>query len=299
MKRARTTTWVHVNDVSLRQCLVLRERFPMLDERDLRDVLPPQQRPKYVERDDYRFIVLLLPWFDRERRALTVEEVDIFLLPQTVITMHSGHIPVFGELQAHVVRKDGTVTLPESSDVMLELLERLLDYCAPILVHLQSDIDEQEGRVSEHFHEREISKTAILRRNVVSFNRAFTPDVRVIEHLCAAFGSTNRRDLRERAERVADKTIEIMALLADFSIAIGHIHETQQALVTHRTNRVTTALTVIAVLTFPISMLASIFSIGAGGTPFVDRPEGFWIIASGLATIGVVMFAFFKFRRWF
>lgn len=290
--------WVNVPNVSPQSIRRLHDRFPLLDERDLRDVLPPQQRPKFVTRDTYQFLVLLFPVFHRDRHAIATEEVDLFLFDHTVISIHTDRIPVFRELDA-AHRKGRADHTPTAATMVLEILERLLDYCGPILVHLQNDINEQEGRVSDHFEEHAIISTALLRRNVVAFRRAFTPNLHVIDHLRASGDWTRDRGTRTRLDRLYDKADEIVALLEDFTSAISHIHETQQALVTHRTNRSMTALTVIAVLTFPIAMLASILGIGAMGTPLVGRPFGFWLIITAFVTIAASMLAIFKWRRWF
>ncbi|MFH1430786.1 MAG: CorA family divalent cation transporter [Candidatus Uhrbacteria bacterium] len=298
--RKRGVQWINVKSVTLRRVVQLREQFKLLSERDLKECLPPLQRPKCVARDGYYFMVLLFPWFDRERHAVTTEEVDVFILKDTIITLHANHIPIFEELEAELRSgRSKDFFVDNSTNHVLDILERLLDYCAPIIVHLQNDIDEQEHFVQEHFKESEIIRTALLRRNVVSFGRGFSPNVHVLDQFRKESASHMSRDTKIRLDHIYDKAEEIAVLLADFASAISHIHETQQALVTHRTNRATTALSVVATLTFPLSMIAAVFGMGAIGTPLVQQENGFLIIALGLATLGIAMLAFFKWRRWF
>jgi magnesium transporter len=57
-------------------------------------------------------------------------------------------------------------------------------------------------------------------------------------------------------------------------------------------------LTIISVITFPLTLIATIFAIDANGRPFVDMPYGFWLIC-GLMALGVMMMVMiFKKKNW-
>jgi Mg2+ and Co2+ transporter CorA len=62
---SENTTWVNITKVSETALDDVKRRFNLLDS-DIRDCLPPLQRPKIVQRQNYIFMVLLFPVFDRE-----------------------------------------------------------------------------------------------------------------------------------------------------------------------------------------------------------------------------------------
>jgi magnesium transporter len=289
-----------IREVTEERLMALQKEIPAIDERDIQECLPPQQRPKYVDRGEYQFAVLLFPRYLRNEHAIVTEEVDIFFFNDTVITVHNNALPIFEELEDDRDNNPERVDMTkDSAHLLLEILERLLDYCNPILVHLQNDIDKQERLVRRHFDEVEIISTSLLRRNVVAFRRAFAPNAHALEHLRAQLAKGMPKRVQVRFNRVIDKTSEVLLLLGDYASAINDIHETQQALVQYRTNRVTTTLSVIAVLTFPPALIAAVIDIGAPGTPLVNHPYGFILIAGMLAFISISMLTFFKLRRWF
>jgi Mg2+ and Co2+ transporter CorA len=57
-------------------------------------------------------------------------------------------------------------------------------------------------------------------------------------------------------------------------------------------------LTVISVVTFPLTLIATIFAIHAPGTPFIKHALGFWIIFGIILVGGTMMVVLFKKRRW-
>ncbi|MBI4433549.1 hypothetical protein HY632_02160 [Candidatus Uhrbacteria bacterium] len=296
----RSITWIHCTDRDASRLRALHAQFPHLDARDLRDCLPPQQRSKTEIRADTLFTILLFPRYDRAEHAIRSEEVDIFVLPRTVITMHENTIPVFTELDAAVRNRDpeAVEALRSSEDFVLLLLERLIAYCSPILVHLQNDIEEQEREVRAHIRAHQLIRIALLRRNIVAFRRAFLPNIVAIERLSAALAPRRSATQELRFTKLLDATREITALLEDYASAMSDLHAAQQSLVTYQTNRVSTALAIIGVLTFPISMIAAILAIRADGTPLVDDPNGFWSIVGGMTAVAVGMLGYFKSKRW-
>src|SRR5215218_3909534 len=60
---------------------------------DYEDVLSRNQRPKIDEYDDYLFIVLHFPVFDKTVGRLNAAELDIFIGPDFIVTLPNTEIP--------------------------------------------------------------------------------------------------------------------------------------------------------------------------------------------------------------
>ena len=55
---------------------------------DIEDCLSENQRSKIDEYDDYLFIILHIPYFDKRKQRVISEEVDIFIKNDIIITVH-------------------------------------------------------------------------------------------------------------------------------------------------------------------------------------------------------------------
>src|SRR6476619_8425526 len=69
----------------------LEERFEF-HPLDYEDVRSRNQRPKVDEYDDYLFIVLHFPRYDKAVSRLNAAEVDIFVGPDYLITLPNEHL---------------------------------------------------------------------------------------------------------------------------------------------------------------------------------------------------------------
>src|SRR5262245_27860091 len=86
-------TWIDIMDPSREQLQTLRAHYgfhPLHCE----DVLSRLQRPKIDDSQDpaYIFLVVHLPVFDEMLRLSTVSELDLFVGPDYVVSLHDGKL---------------------------------------------------------------------------------------------------------------------------------------------------------------------------------------------------------------
>ena len=78
--------WIHIERPRPIDQAWLEERFDF-HALDYEDVFSRNQRPKVDEYDDYLFIVLHFPRYDKTVSRLNAAEVDIFVGPDYLITL--------------------------------------------------------------------------------------------------------------------------------------------------------------------------------------------------------------------
>src|SRR4051812_34715451 len=84
--------WLHIEQPRPADRAWLEEHFDF-HPLDYEDVLSRNQRPKVDEYDDYLFIVLYFPVFDKTVGRLNAAELDIFIGPDFIITIPNTPIP--------------------------------------------------------------------------------------------------------------------------------------------------------------------------------------------------------------
>jgi magnesium transporter len=66
----------------------------------------------------------------------------------------------------------------------------------------------------------------------------------------------------------------------------------------NRVNMEVRALTVVAMLFMPATLIAGIFGMNFKVTPLLQNPDGFWFAMGMMATIAIVMGSIFWRRQW-
>src|SRR5947209_19438575 len=89
--------WLNFESPTAVETAYLAENFDF-HELDLEDVLSTRQRPKIDEYDDYLFVVLHVPRFDKAVGRLNAAELNIFVGPDFVITLPNVPLKPVGRL---------------------------------------------------------------------------------------------------------------------------------------------------------------------------------------------------------
>src|SRR6185295_11120688 len=121
-------------------------------ELDLEDVLSTRQRPKIDEYDDYLFMVLHLPYFDKSIGRLNAAELNIFVGADYVITLPNITLKPVGRLFS---RLSNSSELREeyfskgAGYLLYEILSESFDYCFPILDKIGFKLDRLQNAIWE------------------------------------------------------------------------------------------------------------------------------------------------------
>ena len=90
----------------------------------------------------------------------------------------------------------------------------------------------------------------------------------------------------------------IMSTLIIAKETINSLEQTNNALLTDKTNEIVKLLTIFSVIVFPLTLLAAIFGMNTEFLPLVGTPGDFWIITTIMAIGTLFMIAFFKKKGW-
>ncbi|MBI5729083.1 MAG: magnesium transporter CorA family protein [Candidatus Magasanikbacteria bacterium] len=294
--------WVNVTRQTKKELDELAERFNFLPI-DLAESAPSFQRPKIVRRPGYYFIVLHFPVFDRETKRLSFTEIDFFLNANYLVTVHDGTLHPLESFFAACAKEETKKELHFTGTavhILFELLDTLLQAVFPILLHVNEDISAVDKKLFSRAAERHIAEEILrLKTNIVTFRRAMQGHKTVLERL-VMYGDRdlNLYSYQSYINTLREAATEIWHMLDSQKESINALHETNESILSLRMNEVMKTLTVISVITFPLTLVATIFAIRAPATPLVNVPYGFFFI-SFLTLLGAaLMLLAFKKKHW-
>ncbi|MBU4332269.1 magnesium transporter CorA family protein [Patescibacteria group bacterium] len=296
------STWINIANPGEKELGFLASNFDF-HEHDLKDCLPPLQRPKLIERDDYLFAVLQFPVYDRKTKKTYASEVDFFILADKLITVHSDElqpiIKLFELCQTNEAMR-AKLFCHTSSRLLYELLDKLLLYCFPMLNHISWDIDRVEKKIFGEFNRQTIGEILNIKRNIVYFRKSMQAHKNVYKKLIRDSETIYpRENLAPYFSELIEYTKEIWDLLENYKDSISALYETHESLTNFRLSNIMKTLTIFSVIVFPLTLLAAIFGMNTlGAMPFADHPYGFWFIVMVMAVGSVAMYMYFKRKKW-
>jgi magnesium transporter len=297
---ANGLSWIHLDAPTAEEATALAERFgwhPL----DVEDVLSKRQRPKVDEYDDYRFVVLHFPVYDKSVQRLNAGELDVFLGPDYLVTLPTVELlPVTRLFQRCSEDMDLRESLfgKGSGYLLYHVLDDLFDYCFPILDKIGHKLDRIEDDIDEARFEEIVQDISKAKQEIISYRKIIKPQrptLRVLERHVERFLP---EDLELYFDDLVDASERIWDLLDNYKEVVEALEATNEAAIAHRQNDVLRVLTVFSVLVLPLTLIASLFGMNVA-FPGHGTAAAFWVIVGVLVAVFAGLFAFFRVKRFF
>jgi magnesium transporter len=295
--------WIHSSSIDKKAAEEIGRRFKLHPD-DLKEVLPPIQRPKLVERDNYFFMILMYPFYNKETRLIEISEVDFFIARDFVVTFNGGNkLEPIGNF---IETCSGNELLCEKiiasgpAGLLYELLDRLSNFCFPMLVHISNDIDAVEKRLFKEYEKGTIFEILRIKTNLANFSKAIQGHKTIVDKLINKEASyLPAKQLKIYFDNLVERKKEMWDMVDNLNNIINALHQTNESLISFRINEIMKTLTIFSVIVFPLTLLASIFGMNVvKDMPFMDSPCGFWAVI-GIMVVGTLgMLGIFKMKKW-
>jgi magnesium transporter len=99
------------------------------------------------------------------------------------------------------------------------------------------------------------------------------------------------RDIRDEFNVIHELIINTRELLTD-------LRETNDSLLNTKQNETMKILTLVSFFFYPLTFITAVFTIPALNVPVVAGPYGWWIINFGMLILALVMWWFFRRKKW-
>lgn len=293
-------TWVNIEKPTQREIEYLARNYPF-HPLDLDDCLSRIQRPKIDPYEDYLFMVFHFPVFNKQARVTTPSQVSIFLGEDYLITLHEGNLKpltkFFKDCQMNEQTREESMS--RSTGYLLYLiLDRLVNYCFPILNKIGSNIEAVEEKVFSQDASESVYELSILRRDVISYRRIIKPQTEVLELLEQMDWPILKEDPEVYFGDLADHSRKIQDTLDDYKEVIEGLNDTNNTLSSFRINQIIRILTIVSTIMLPPTLIASIYGMNLKGLPLAGNPIAFVILIFLMVGIVVGMLTFFRVKRW-
>lgn len=266
----------------------------------LDDVLSRVQRPKLDDYDTYLFIVMHLPIFDRVERVAVASEVDLFLGPDYVITIHHGELKPLLRFWARLEEDEDARAeyMGGSAELLLyHIVDRLTNYLFPIMTRIDQNLDRLDDRIFRGDARRAVRDLATYRRDLISLRRIIRPGMLVVSTLENGRASLLNEDLQPYWSDIADHFDRVWDMLGEFKEEIEGFDDTFNTLYSYRINETLRALTIISVILLPLTFISGIYGMNIR-LPFEKHPHAFSLIIGMMVLLAVSMLMYFRRRHW-
>ncbi len=278
----------------------LQEKY-QFHELDIEDCLSEHERPKIDEYEDYLFLVLHIPFYDKSTRSIIKEEVHIFVGASYIVTLHDGRLKVlndFWELLNGSEEQRAEYLGEDPGYFLYELISLLFESCFPLVDGLIRKLRELEGILFEAEREEKVLRTILeLKRSIIAMRRVLLPQralIAALEHKSKKFIN---EDLDVYFDDVLDAIERQWALLETAKEVSSALQESFESWIQNKTNRIIRVLTVFSVTMLPLTVITGYYGMNVH-LPYAQDVHASLGIAAVLFLILLGSMAYFAWRKW-
>jgi len=169
-------------------------------------------------------------------------------------------------------------------------LEHELEYIDDALETVEEDIFKG--------HEKEmVVALSVVSRDLLNFKQAMRSHKEVLDSFEEAGIKFFGQDFSHHIKSIVSEYYRVNSMIGMHNDSLYELRQTNDSLLSTKQNEVMKTLTIMALVTFPLSLIASIFGMNTKTLPIVGSHNDFWIIMGIMLTLALIMFIYFKIRR--
>lgn len=293
-------TWINLEAPTVEDVESLMKKYsiPPLVAQEL---LHPTMRPRVEAHPNVLYLILHFPIFDPKKQGSEGREVDFIIGKNFLITTHYTTIDPLHEF-SKMFEVNSILDKSNIGDhagfLTFYILRKLYDFSLRELDHINEKIEIIEENVFNNNEKDMVEIISTVNRDLLNFRQAIKPHKEILASLERTGTKFFGDEFSYYLTNVTGEYFKVANQMDLHKETLMDLRETNDSLLSTKTNEIMKILTIMAFVTFPLSLIAGIFGMNTKTLPIVGMPGDFWIVIGAMVGITVLMFVYFKKKKW-
>lgn len=294
---ADASVWVDFNNPTEEEAKLLADVF-RFHELAIEDAISEIHHPKVESYGDYLYVVLHGIDFRAREHLFRTQDVDFFLGPRYLVTVHPGISRSIGKINELCLRNSRLLGEGPAA-LMHRIIDVMVDNYRPEVDKLEDRLDQLEKDVFAGTRQNLARRILDFKRDVASLRRVVQPQRDVVGRLARREFPFISETLAYRYRDVYDHLVRLSDEATFLQDRITSLLDAYLSAVSNQLNSVMKVLTVIATVFMPLTFITGLYGMNVTLPHFgLGDDTVFWVLVLAMLAISVAMLALFRRRGW-
>jgi magnesium transporter len=248
----------------------------------------------------YLFLTYHLPIYDKTLRTSRRAEIDFLITQKHVITIHYEDLEPMDSFMRSISNNQHlkAKAMQDSLSCTYYLIEEIINFSLRQLRHVEDNIRSISEDIFKGKETAMLEKISYAKRDILDYSVISAPQEILLGSLVESGARFWNEEARIYLNDLLGDYSKVSQHVENYRAAIDALETTNGQLLSAKTNNVMQRFTILAFLTVPLALFASLASITFIGNFLAASPARFWSIFVALGIIVVVLVIFFKKKGW-
>ena len=291
------TIWVDLSAPTPEEGRLLTDVFhfhPLAVE----DALSAIHHPKIEPYGSYLYLILHGIDFQEEEHWFATRDVDFFLGPNYLVTVHDGSSRSIAGIK-NVCDKHDLVLAEGPAALLHRIIDSMVDNYRPEIEALEKHMNGLEDLAILGYKPDLVRDILALKRDLASLRRVVIPQRDAVGRLARREFPAITDEMAYRFRDVYDHLVRLSDEATLLQDRVTGILEAHLSTISNRLNMVVKVLTVMSTIFLPLTVLTGMWGMNV---PLPTFPGGermqFWWVTACMAAISGFMLAMFRRNGW-
>ena len=295
-------TWVDLESPTSEEVRQVMEEYsihPSIAE----ELLLPTIKPRVeLYEDAMIYLILHFPAFKHTHNSSRKnQEVDFIIGKDFLITTRYDTIDPLHKF-AKVFEVNSILDKEDIGEhagyVFFYMITKLYRAIGHELEYVQSALEEIEKQIFNGKEREMVLEISKISRELLNFKQALVLHHNVLDSFEKVARDFFGNDFVHQLRSILGEYYRVQNDVTTNLDFMAELRETNNSLITTKQNEIMKTLTIMAFVTFPLSLFASIFGMNTKTLPLTGFVGDFWLIIGIMMCATLFFFAFFKYKRW-
>ncbi len=291
--------WIDLENPTRQEVVEVAAEFN-LDEITAQELLVPSMRPQIELKHEYAYLILHFPALRHSKKSRE-QEVDFIIGKKFIITAHYDTVDTLHKF-AKILEVNSVLELTEVGEhagvIFYAILRKLYKSVEHEIEYVRRDLTMIEEHIYSDHQVEMVVAISRAARDLLNLRQTIEPHREVLKSLASEgivfFGD----DFRRMIETLENEYYRVHNHIMRHTESLHELREANNSLLTTKQNETMKIFTIMAFVTFPLSLIVIILDMDTVHNPLHGVPYDFWIVIGVMVVASGIMFAYFKKKRW-
>jgi magnesium transporter len=291
------TVWIDLVDPSPADFELLAREFAF-HPLALEDAQSRHQRPKLDQYESFLFIVFYAARVDSSSYGFAVQEIELFVGPNYLVTVHQGVCDEISETAQRWRQNTQQLGAAGIAVLLYSLLDSIVDHYFPVLDEIAERTDQLESAIFDYGNRDALQQIFQLRKSLLALRRVLSPERDLMSTLTRRDIELLGPDTAVYFQDIYDHVLRVTDAIDTYRDLLSGALDAYLSVVSNNLNQVMRTLTSWSIILMTLAAIAGIYGMNFHNMPELRYHYGYFFALGAMALIAGSLFALFKRIRW-